>query len=48
MGPIGPGGGKAEEAAQKSFPDDLDQSPEFDPTDPEPIPEEDFDQTWGA
>jgi hypothetical protein len=29
-------------------PDDLDQSPEFDPTEPEPIPEDDFDQTWGA
>jgi hypothetical protein len=46
MGPIGPGGGKAEEVAQEFLPDDLDQSPEFDPTEPEPIPEEDFDQSW--
>ena len=37
-----------DEAARESFPDDLDQSPEFDPTEPEPIPEDDFDQTWGA
>jgi len=31
-------------------PDDLDQSPEFDPTEPEPVPEpvpeDDFDQRW--
>jgi hypothetical protein len=26
----------------------LDQSPEFDPTEPEPIPEDDFDQSGGA
>jgi hypothetical protein len=26
----------------------LDQSPEFAPTDPEPIPEDDFDQNWEA
>ena len=47
MGPIGPGGGKAEEVAQEFLPDDLDQSPGFDPTEAEPIPEEDFDQSWG-
>jgi hypothetical protein len=45
MGLIGPDGGNHNEAAQESFPDDLDQSPEFDPTDPEPIPEDDFDQS---
>ncbi|MQA92859.1 MAG: hypothetical protein GEU90_21990 [Gemmatimonas sp.] len=27
---------------------DLDQTPAFDPTDPEPIPDFDFDQTRGA
>ena len=48
MRPIGPDGGTPYEAAQESFPDDLDQSPEFDPTEPEPIPEDHFDQTWGA
>ena len=48
MGPIGPDGGTPYEVAQESFPDDLDQSPEFDPTEPEPIPDDDFDQTWGA
>jgi hypothetical protein len=39
-----------EEASQESFPDDLDQSPEFDPADPEPIPDDDLDQsqTWDA
>ena len=36
------------EAVQGSFPDNLDQSPEFDPADPEPVPEDDFDQTWDA
>jgi hypothetical protein len=45
---MGTDGGQAEEAAQKSFPDDLDQSPEFDPTEPEPIPEDDFEQSWEA
>ena len=42
-----PGGGQALEAARESFPDDLDQSSEFDPVEPEPIPEDDFDQSWG-
>lgn len=28
---MGPGGEHADEVAQGSFPDDLDQSPEFDP-----------------
>jgi hypothetical protein len=45
---MGPGGGQADEVAQESFPDDLDQSPDFDPTEPEPIPEDDFDQNWEA
>ena len=44
---MGPGSGQADEAAQESFPDDLDQSSEFDPVEPEPIPEDDFDQSWG-
>ena len=43
-----PGGGQAVEAARESFPDDLDQSPGFDPTEAEPIPEEDFDQSGSA
>jgi hypothetical protein len=52
---MGPGGGQAEEVggqaeevAQESFPDDLDQSSEFDPTEPEPIPDDDFDQSGDA
>jgi hypothetical protein len=45
---MGPYGGQADEVAQESFPDDLDQSPQFDPTNPEPIPEDHFDQSWDA
>jgi hypothetical protein len=45
---MGPGVGQAEEVAQECFPDDLDQSPEFDPADPEPVPEDDLDQSWHA
>jgi hypothetical protein len=47
-------GGEAEDVAQESFPDDLDQSPAFDPTEPEPIPDHasrgarDPDQSWEA
>ena len=41
-------GGGHDEVAQEPFPDDLDQSSKFDPTEPEPIPEHDFDQSWGA
>ena len=41
-------GGKRQEAAHEPFPDDLDQTPHFDPTEPEPIPEDDFAQNWGA
>jgi hypothetical protein len=44
------GSGKPEhdEAAKESFPDSLDQTPDFDPTEPEPTPEDNFDQSWGA
>jgi transposase len=45
---MGAPGGETEEAAQESFPDDLDQSPEFDPTEPEPVPQDDFDRSGGA
>ena len=45
---MGPDGGQAEEVAQESFPDDLDQTPGFDPTDPEPFPQDDFDQSYGT
>jgi hypothetical protein len=48
MGPMGPDGAQAEEAAWESFPDDLDQSPAFDPAEPEPIPDNNFGQSWGA
>ncbi|MGD2123025.1 MAG: hypothetical protein PVJ76_14825 [Gemmatimonadota bacterium] len=48
MGPLGPDGGTHYEAAQESFPDDLDQTPEFDPTEPESVPEDNFDQSGGA
>jgi hypothetical protein len=44
---IGPGGGQADEIAQRFFRDDLDQTPSFDPAEPEPIPDDDFDQSWG-
>jgi len=45
---MGAAGGETHKAAQEFFPDDLDQSPEFDPTDPEPVPEDNFDQSWDA
>ena len=45
---MGPVGEEPDEVAQEAFPDDLDQSPQFDPADPEPLPEDDFHQTWGA
>jgi hypothetical protein len=48
MGPMGTDRGQADEAAQESFPDDLNQSPAFDPVEPEPVPEDDFDQSGGA
>jgi hypothetical protein len=43
---MGPNRGQADKVVRESFPDDLDQSPEFDPTEPEPVPEDDFDQSW--
>jgi hypothetical protein len=45
---MGPGGPAAEEVAQESFPDGLDQTPNFDPAEPEAVPEDEFDQIWGA
>jgi hypothetical protein len=45
---LGAAGGETEMVAQEFLPDDLDQSPDFDPTDPEPIPEDDFDQSREA
>ena len=42
---MGTDGGDAEEVAQESFPDDLDQTPRFDPAEPEPIPDDDLDQS---
>jgi len=48
------GGKTQDEVAQESFPDDLNQSPAFDPSEPEPIPDHasrgarDFDQSWEA
>jgi hypothetical protein len=45
---MGTGRGKHHEVAQGCFPDDLDQTPDFDPADPEPIPEDHFDQSWDA
>ena len=41
---MGPVGGNHDEVAHESFPDDLDQTPEFDPTQPEPAPADDFDR----
>ena len=42
------GGKTQDEVAQESFPDDLNQTTPFDPAEPEPIPEDDFDQRWDA
>jgi hypothetical protein len=41
---MGTGGGKHHEVAQDFIPDDLDQTTPFDPAEPEPIPDDDFDQ----
>ena len=38
--------GGTQEAAQESFPDDLDQTTQFDHAEPEPVPDDDFDQSW--
>ena len=45
---MGPGRTEHEEVVQESFPDDLDQTPESDPAEPEPVPEDDFDQSRGV
>jgi hypothetical protein len=45
---MGPHGGQAEEVAQDTFPDDLDQTTPFDPAELEPIADDDFNQTWDA
>ena len=45
---LGLGGPEREEAPQGSSPNDLDQTPEFDPAEPEPFPDDDFDQSWDA
>lgn len=45
---MGLGGSQAEKVALQSSLDDLDQSPEFHPAEPEPIPEDHFDQTRGG
>ncbi len=42
---IAPGGGQPDKAAQESIPDDLDQSSEFDPTESEPVHDDDIDQS---
>jgi hypothetical protein len=36
-------GSEPNEAVQEAFPDHLDQPPPFDPAEPEPIPENDFE-----
>ena len=41
-------GSDLQEVAQESFPDNLDQTPQVDPAEPDPIPEDDFDQSWKA
>jgi len=43
---MGPGSPQAETVAQGSPQDDLNQSPEFDPAEPEAIPLDNFDQSW--
>jgi hypothetical protein len=45
---MGPAIVEPEEAAREAFPNDLDQSPELNLFDPEPIPLSDFDQRWSA
>jgi hypothetical protein len=45
---MGPRNGDTDGFAQHSPPDDLDQTRDFGPADPEPILEDQFDQNWGA
>ena len=45
---MGLNGVEAEKVAQGNLPDDLDQPPDFDPAEPDPVSEDDdFDQTRG-
>jgi predicted Zn-ribbon and HTH transcriptional regulator len=45
---IGTGQAEQDEVAQDAFPDDLDQTTPFDPAEPEPIPQDHFDQSGSA
>ena len=45
---MGSGQSEHDGIAQESLPNDLDQSPEFHPAEPEPVPEDDFDQSSGT
>ncbi len=45
---MAPGQPEHDKVARESSPDDLDQSPGFDPAEPEPIPQDDFDQSCGT
>jgi hypothetical protein len=45
---MGTGGAERDKLAEHPPSDDLDQSPDFDPTEPEPIPEENSDQSWSG
>jgi hypothetical protein len=45
VGHVGHVGWHTDELSQDSLPVDFDQTPEFDPAEPEPIPEDDFDQS---
>jgi hypothetical protein len=42
---MGPAREEAEEAAQECFPDGLDRTPQFHPAEPDPVPQEDLDQS---
>ena len=44
---MGFGEAQRDEVAQDLSPDDFDQSPDFDPADPDPIPQDDFHQSLG-
>jgi hypothetical protein len=42
---LGAGQPKNEDAAQESFSDDLDRTTHFDPAEPEPVPDDEVDQS---
>lgn len=44
---MGPGQPENDEVAQECSPDDLDQAPEFDPAEPDTIPDNDLDPSRG-